>query len=65
MSKLRAWRKSQNLTQDDAAGMFKIKASHLSMLETGKRTPSLSLALDIQTKTAGAVTPEDFPKAPT
>lgn len=60
MSKLREWRDAQEINQETAAEMFKISVSHLSMIETGARIPSLSVALEIQKKTDGVVTPASF-----
>lgn len=64
MNKLREWRIGKNIKQGKLAKRLKISVSYLSMLETGERTPSLAVALNVQKITAGIVMPTDFPRPP-
>lgn len=50
---LRQWRKAQNpkLTLEALAKKAKVEPSHLSMIETGKRVPSLALAAELSALT--------------
>jgi len=46
--KLRSIRKEQNLTQERLSNMVKIHRTYYSMIENGKRTPSLKVAVSIK-----------------
>lgn len=57
---LKKWRFEKDITLEKLAGRLKTSISYLSMLENGKRTPSLRFAVKIQRLTGGAVKIEDF-----
>ena len=46
--KLRNIRKEQNLTQESLSNMVNIHRTYYSMIENGKRTPSLKVAVSIK-----------------
>ena len=46
--KLRSIRKKQNLTQESLSNMVNIHRTYYSMIENGKRTPSLRVAVSIK-----------------
>ena len=46
--KLRSIRKKQNLTQESLSNMVNIHRTYYSMIENGKRTPSLRVAISIK-----------------
>ena len=46
--KLRSIRKKQNLTQESLSNMVNIHRTYYSMIENGKRTPSLKVAVSIK-----------------
>lgn len=48
---LREWRKREGLKQSGAAARLGIKIPTLSRFETGKRTPSLSMAVRLSEQT--------------
>lgn len=48
---LRVWRAERDLTQAEAAAHFKITPSHWSLLESGARYPSRTLAKRIVRET--------------
>jgi len=52
---LRAWRKRHDLTQTDLGLKVGVKTSQIGMIESGKRSASLEVALAIQSLTKGAV----------
>jgi putative transcriptional regulator len=47
MNNLKKYRKASKLTQKELAKILGIGTDYLSVIETGKRTPSLKLAKDI------------------
>lgn len=46
--KLRNIRKEQNLTQKNLSSMVNIHRTHYSMIENGKRNPSLKVAISLK-----------------
>lgn len=62
---LTAWRKSQNLTQDQLAGKLGVTRWMVNRLEMGERTPSFDLAIRIQVLTDDKVKPADFSRRET
>ena len=46
--KLRNIRKEQNLTQKNLSSMVNIHRSYYSMIENGKRNPSLQVAISLK-----------------
>jgi len=57
---LTIWRKENGKSQDDVARDLGVTRWMINRLENGKRNPSLSLALKLQSLTGGTVRPEDF-----
>ena len=55
MNKLIEWRKKNKYDGGEAAEIFGISRSFLSLLEHKKRTPNLKLALKIEKRTGGFV----------
>jgi transcriptional regulator with XRE-family HTH domain len=47
---LRMWRAEKDISQQRAAQMFNVTASHWSLLEGGHRTPSPELAAELARK---------------
>lgn len=58
--RLKEWRVIHNLTLDKAAEVFNMDAGYLSMLERGKRIPTLKVAIEIEKKTYGYVKCQDW-----
>ncbi len=52
---LRAWRKSKGLNQRVIADLVGVSAAQISLIETGRRAPSLSLATRIERMTNRAI----------
>ena len=46
--KLRSIRKKQNLTQESLSNMVNIHRTYYSMIENGKRNPSLQVAISLK-----------------
>lgn len=57
---LAVWRKTNRLTQDEFAGMVGVTRWMVNSIETGRRRPSLDLALKIQASTGNAVSPAEL-----
>jgi transcriptional regulator with XRE-family HTH domain len=52
---LKSWLSANNLTQTQFAARLGVSTPHLSLLISGKKRPSLSLALKIERATNGTV----------
>jgi transcriptional regulator with XRE-family HTH domain len=57
---LRQWRKANGKTLDDLKAVTGTSAAMLSFIETGRRQPSLRLAMKLSNATDGAVPLESF-----
>jgi DNA-binding XRE family transcriptional regulator len=60
--KLLQWRRHNKVKQKYLAELLKVSPSAVSQIESGKKHPSLSLALDIQIVTGGKVPVEMWRK---
>lgn len=56
MSKLREWRHSKDITQDQFAAKVGTTGASISRIEVGDQWPSPSLLMEIEKATRGAVT---------
>jgi transcriptional regulator with XRE-family HTH domain len=59
MSKIREYRESIGLSQEDFAKALKVQKSTISRIETGKRTPSVGLVTRICEHSKGVLTAND------
>ena len=57
---MRRWRGENDITLAHLAAAVGVHVSHLSMIETGERTPSLDLAAKLAAATKNAVSIEEF-----
>ena len=64
MSKLRAYRVSRGLSQQDLAASVGVKKSAISRIEKGKRVPSMGLVARIVELSEGELSADDFMPAP-
>jgi transcriptional regulator with XRE-family HTH domain len=60
MSKLRAYRISRGLSQQDFAASVGVKKSAISRIEKGKRVPSMGLVARIVELSEGELSADDF-----
>jgi transcriptional regulator with XRE-family HTH domain len=60
MSKLRDWRKTQGLTQEQLAAQVKSTSTSISRYERGERMPEPEVMRAIVVATGGVVTANDF-----
>jgi len=60
MSKLRTFRKSRGLSQEQLARAVGVEKATISRLETGRRSPSFGLIIRICELAEGELSPNDF-----
>jgi DNA-binding XRE family transcriptional regulator len=60
---LTVWRKEQKLSQGEFAEKLGVTRWMVNSIETGRRIPSMNLAIKVQQVTSGAVTPNDFSRS--
>ena len=58
--KLKVYLESKGMSQEDFSHLLGITPAMTSYMASGKRSPSLALALKIQRLTSGKVRPEDW-----
>lgn len=57
---LAAWRKANDLTQDELGRRVGVLGSHISQIESRKRTASLGVAVKLERETGGIVKATDL-----
>jgi transcriptional regulator with XRE-family HTH domain len=60
MNKLRSWRQSKGLSQQDVAEAVGVQKAMISRLEKGKRVASMSLVARLVEKSGGELSADDF-----